>query len=55
MNRGYIIQYTKRVTAPIIIYLYTKHCELKQRNGNPTLATERCKGSGGGGGVVFLH
>jgi len=35
----------KGFSASITVYIDTKHCELKQCNGSPTLDTKSCKGN----------
>jgi hypothetical protein len=43
----------KGLSAPVTVYLDTKHCGLKQCNSRPALATQSCKGSGGRVGLSF--
>ena len=43
----------KGYSAPIIVYLDLKHCELEQCNGSTTFITKSCKGNKGGMGLSF--
>ena len=52
-ERKLLYNILKGLTIPLTVYLELKHCGLKQCNGNLTLATKSCKGSGGGVGFSF--
>ena len=43
------------LSAPLTVYLNSKHCGLEQCNDNSVLATKSCKDSGRGVGLSFHY
>jgi hypothetical protein len=43
----------KGLSAPVTVYIDTKHCGLEQCNGSPALDIKSCKGGRGGMGLSF--